>query len=81
MKRGYLQALCTVFPSGETLWCEAAKKDKMVEVIDRWVQDNPKYGLAGCSLSTVNIVMPIEVFNKVKEQKPASVLWLPDGMH
>ncbi|MBW2637057.1 MAG: hypothetical protein JRC86_05980 [Deltaproteobacteria bacterium] len=81
MKRGYLQALCTVFPSGETLWCEAAKKDKMVETVDRWVQDNPKYVQGGCSLSTVNIVMPKEVFENVKQKKPESVLWLPDNFH
>jgi hypothetical protein len=64
----YVEAVCIVFPSGETVWCE--KKQELVsELTDKWVRNNPRYGKdTPCSMSAVAITMPREDFEKVRKR-------------
>ena len=78
----YVEAVCIVFPSGETVWCE--KKQELVSAItDRWVRENPRYGKdTPCSMAATAITMPKADFEKAKKKKSkSSVLHLPDYLN
>ena len=71
-----VEAVCIIFPSGETVWCEK-NQVKVSEITDRWVRENPRYAASGCSMSACAIVMPKADFQRVCKEQRSSVIWMP----
>lgn len=78
----YVEAVCIVFPSGQTTWCEA-NPAKVSEITDNWVRNNPKYGKGTpCSMAATRITMPKSDFDKISGRAidPSGIIWTPDAL-
>jgi hypothetical protein len=67
MSREFMDVICLVLPSGQTIWFDAAEADEVDvnKLVREWFNKNPGYGNTPCSLSAVKITMPRDKYLSV----------------
>jgi hypothetical protein len=60
MDQEFMEVICLVLPSGETIWLDAEEVDEVDvnKLVLEWFSKNSVYRNTPCSLSAVKITMP-----------------------
>jgi hypothetical protein len=67
MGQEFMEVICLVLPSGQTIWLDAKEADEVDvnKLVREWFNKNPGYGNTPCSLSAVKITMPRDKYLSV----------------